>query len=171
MNRNLFLFITLLQMFFVKLNFAGDLDVNGMVSGSLIETENAIIINGATFVPTDNNVPAISIRKNLPKRVIISKVRVLSNNQKVRGNSDAGAGVVVIDNSNSRSRVNVRDVKVTSRNANISNTSMAKDVCAGVVCSSLGKNDSYKSLSVHTFGNTKISATQGERPDYRKIQH
>lgn len=160
-----------LQTCFMNLNFAGDLAVTGLVGGHVTETNDAIIIEGATFVNNGNNAPAISVRSESGKNIIVSNVRVLSNNQKIHSNTSQ-SGVILIDNQNSKTKVLMRGVNVVSRNADISSQSTGKDVCAAVICSNAGSYDSYSSLSVGASGNTNISAVQGVRPDYRKmLQH
>lgn len=146
---------------------AGDLAVNGMVSGIIIEKPNVVIVEGATFVLTGNSGPAIKIDGRIPKKVIISNVRVLSNNS--RQNDHTGsAGLVVVENSRSSSSVMMRDVSILARNTTIQSQSTASDVCAGLICNNSGVFDSAKDVSATAMGTTNITATQGTRPDYRK---
>jgi hypothetical protein len=144
----------------------GDLSINGMVVGSVVETKNKVIIDGAVFSLNGDDAPAIEIGKNLNKEVIISNVRILSQRQKIH-NGTGQAGIMVIDNADSKSKLTMRDVKVNSRNVDIASTSTAKNVCAAIICGTLGHYDSSKSISVTTSGQTNITAIQGTRPDYR----
>ncbi|MEN9374123.1 MAG: hypothetical protein RIR79_1675 [Pseudomonadota bacterium] len=157
---------------FAALNFsiAGEIQVNPNFTGRVIETDSKIIVEGGTIVANGGNDAAIKLNKGSNKEVIISNVRVISNNQNVR-NTTGHAGIVDIDNSTSTARVTVRNVNVSSRNAKITTEVQGKDACAGVVCIDSGSHDTARSVEVRAAGQTTISATSGAaRPDYRKMK-
>ncbi len=162
--------ILALQILMLQTSYAGDVETNGLITGTIVETGDKVIINGAVFVLNGTgNTPAIKLGGNANKDVIIRNSLILSNNQTIR--DDTGrASVLMIDNSRSNSRVRMRNVKVVARNSDISSVSTANDVCAGVMCADSGAYDSMSSVYVGTMGATRVEAVQGGRPDYRKIE-
>ena len=147
---------------------ASDVEKNGLLSGKVLETKDKVIVKDAVFVVNDKaTTPAVKIEKDDRKRVVLSNVTIISNNQTV-SDETGNAGIIAIDNSKSRSRVSLRNVKVLARNANISSVSTAPDTCAGLICYKQGTHDSSKAVSAAAIGKSHITATQGERPDYRK---
>ena len=158
------------QMFFISSVLAGDFYIDGVVGGRIEETKNSIVIKGANIVLNGGDGGAIEIDKKIKKKVFITNTRIISNNQRI-SDSTGVAGVVAIDNSNSKSRVTLKNVKVIARNNTVVSASDAKDVCAGIVCNKAGVSDTSTSVTVFAVGTTNISATQGIRPDYRKIKN
>ena len=157
---------------FATINFAvaGEIQVNPNFTGRVIETDRRIIIEGGTIIANGGSDAAIKLNKGSRKEVIISNVRVISNNQNIRSTT-GNVGVVDIDNSTSTARVNVRNINVLYRNAKITTETQSKNSCAGVVCINSGSHDAVRSVEVKAIGQTTISATSGAaRPDYRKMR-
>ncbi|MBV5296756.1 MAG: hypothetical protein JZU64_01145 [Rhodoferax sp.] len=152
-----------------SLVYASDIDINPSFTGRVIETDSKIIVEGGTIIMNADTSSAIKLNKGSHKEVVISNVRVLSNNQNLQ-DSRGMAGVIVIDNSSSTARVTVRNIGIASRNATVSSQSQGGSACAGVVCIDAGIHDTVGSVAVMATGQTNISATQGARPDYRKIK-
>ncbi len=148
---------------------ASDIDINPSFTGRVIETDSKIIVEGGTFIMNSDTSSAIKLNKGSHKEVVISNVRVLSNNQNLQ-DSRGMAGVIVIDNSSSTTKVTVRNIGIAARNATVSSQSQGGSACAGVVCIDAGIHDNVGSVAVMATGQTNISATQGVRPDYRKIK-
>jgi hypothetical protein len=167
-KKNAFALFLLLQITVCPQSQASDVEKSGFLSGKVLETKDKVIVKDAVFVVNDKSTaPAIRIEKDDRKRVILSNVRIISNNQTV-SDETGNAGIIAIDNSKSRSRVSLRNVKVLARNANISSVSTAQETCAGLICYTQGTHDSTKAVSAAAIGKSHITATQGERPDYRK---
>jgi hypothetical protein len=159
--------VALFSVLFFKISISGDYSVHGMVSGNIVETNDRLIIQGATFISNGDSESVINIGKKLKKEIIISNVRILSNNHKIR-DTTGKAGIVVIDNADSNAKVSLREIDIYSRNADISSVSTNKDVCASLICSSVGNYDSIRSISATATGQTNIYANQGQRSDIRK---
>lgn len=151
---------------------AADIEKSGLLSGKVTETKDKLIVEGATFVVNGkSDVPIIKIDKDEKREVILSNVRIISNNQTITDESGTG-GIIAIDNSESKSKVSLRNVRLFARNGKVSSVSLAKDTCAGLICYKRGQHDTSRALSAVASGKTSISATQGERPDYRKsVRH
>lgn len=148
---------------------AGDLDTQHLVSGRAIETNNKIIVKGARFVVRgEQKAPVISLQAGSKKKVILDGVEIVTDGASFRSN-DGDAGVVVIDNEKSDSKVVIRNLKVRSHNTSVNATSMADSVCAAAICNKSGRYDSMRSTRATASGQTNISAIQGQRPDYRKV--
>ena len=161
------LLVLSLPFIFGSRSFAGDIVGNGLRSGKIIETRNKVIVEGATFVVNEkSNAPVIKLEKNDKRRIVLSNVRIISNNQTI-ADTTGNAGIVAIDNSKSKSKVTIRNLTVKARNSRISSVSMSDDVCAGLICVKQGKRDTA-TIGAISAGNTAISADQGERPDYRR---
>lgn len=157
-----------LQFSVCSLSLAADVEKSGLLSGKVTETKDKLIVEGATFVVNgESDVPIIKIDKNEKRQVILSNVRIISNNQTINDETGTG-GIIAIDNSESKSKVSLRNVKLLARNSKVSSVSLAKDTCAGLVCNKQGKHDSARGVTAAAIGKTSISAVQGERPDYRK---
>ena len=163
------LLLILVPLIVASRSFAGDVVGSGLRSGTVIETDDKVIVKGATFVVNrKNKSPVIKVDKSTKKKIVLSNVRIISDNQSIT-DTTGNAGIVAIDNSKSRSKVTMRNVTVKARNSRITSTSMKDEVCAGVICDIKGKRDTSTSVGVVSSGTTTVTAAQGERPDYRKI--
>lgn len=157
-----------LQFSVCSLSLAADVEKSGLLSGKVTETKDKLIVHGATFVVDGKgDVPIIKIDKDEKREVILSNVRIISNNQTIEDETGTG-GIVAIDNSDSKSKVSLRNVTLFARNSKVSSVSLTKDTCAGLVCNKQGKHDTARGVTATAIGKTSISAVQGERPDYRK---
>lgn len=145
---------------------------SSFISGKVAETENSVVIDGATFVTSGNDQPIVKVDADTKKKVILRNVKIISNNQVVSDLHDehkGTAGIIAIDNSQSKSKVVVRNVRMVARNASVSSISEENGNCAGLVCSKSGHYDKTQSISATAVGRTNISAIQGARPDYRRV--
>lgn len=150
---------------------AGDVNSILQFGGKVTESKDKLVIDGVTFVAVGKgDVPVIKLEKDEAKTVVLNNVKVFSNNATIDDLTGNG-GIVAIDNSGSNSKVTVRNVHVLSRNGSVRSSSTANDTCAGLLCLKAGKRDTLRGgVSAAAVGRTDISASQGTRPDYRKIR-
>lgn len=156
------------QFFLIGTCFAGDIAITGTVYGTIVETNDRVVISNATIISNGTGEPTVKVGKHFQKELILSNVRLISNNQSVRDASGT-AGIVAIEDGRSRGRVVMRNLAIHARNADISSVSSSSDVCAGIICNNTRNYDYSHSVFVNTSGSTTISAQQGVRPDARKL--
>lgn len=130
--------------------------VNGEKTTEFTHGGNKIIINNSSINSSNSDKSAIEIPENENiKSIVVRNVRVNARNLDINGNNEM-SGVVSIFSS-AKTRLSVKDLRITSFNTNISNSTSGNTSCAAIYCQKA--NGEVKSeFSIKAKGFNKIDA-------------
>lgn len=136
-------------------------ETHGHTEGEVIETENAIVVNGMRVVQDGATQSAIRINNPQNKNIILHNIEVISNNGQYYHNDGMASIVGVrahsarhIDVNNIRVRTHgITNIHADSYNPNINMT------CAGITCiQSTGKGSGTRNIKIENFGDINTTA-------------